>query len=156
MKNRILFSIAIASLFAPFVFATNQPYTKEADLERRAKLRIGVQKICPVSGKELSADKTSHTITDPESKETLYVCCEQCTKSKPKESYMETISENLAKAQKHCLVMKDNEISEKSKTAIIEGQRIYICCPPCTKKMTAAPEKYLSALDDLYEAALKK
>lgn len=156
MKRSTLSGIVIAAMLAPVVFAANPQHAKEADLERRAKLRIGVQKICPVSGRELDIEKTSYTVTDPETKENLYVCCQQCSQGKPKASYMETISENLAKAQKHCLVMKDNEITEKSKTAIIEGQRIYICCPPCTKKMAAAPDKYLAILDDLYESSLKK
>jgi len=41
-------------------------------------------------------------------------------------------------------------------TAIVEGHFVYVCCPPCVKKMTAAPEKFLAKLDDLYEASLKK
>jgi hypothetical protein len=70
--------------------------------------------------------------------------------------YLDKIRGNMAKAQGKCLVMTDNEISEKSKNGIIEGQFVYVCCPPCVKKMTASPEKFLAVLDDLYEASLKK
>ncbi len=52
--------------------------------------------------------------------------------------------------------MSDNEITERSKHGIVGGRFVYVCCPPCVKKMNAEAEKYLSALDDRYEAALKQ
>lgn len=144
--------------FVGFSFASET--RKESTEERRERLRIAVQEICPVSGKSLtdkSAGKTSPVKwTDPETKEVLYVCCKDCLQSKPDAKYLEKIRSNFAKAQSQCLVMTDNEVSEKSKHGIIAGHFVYVCCPPCVKKMTASPEKYLSKLDDLYEASLKK
>ncbi len=144
--------------FVGFSFASET--RKESTEERRDRLRIAVQEICPVSGKSLtdkSAGKTSPVKwTDPETKEVLYVCCKDCLQSKPDAKYLEKIRSNFAKAQSQCLVMTDNEVSEKSKHGIIAGHFVYVCCPPCVKKMTASPEKYLSKLDDLYEASLKK
>jgi len=144
--------------FVGFSFASET--RKESTEERRERLRIAVQEICPVSGKSLtdkSAGKTSPVKwTDPETKEVLYVCCKDCLQSKPDAKYLEKIRSNFAKAQSQCLVMTDNEVSEKSKHGIISGHFVYVCCPPCVKKMTASPEKYLSKLDDLYEASLKK
>ncbi|MCU0713813.1 MAG: hypothetical protein MUC43_17275 [Pirellula sp.] len=75
---------------------------------------------------------------------------------KPDAKYLDKIRANFAKAQGHCLVMTDNEVSEKSKHGIVEGHAVFVCCPPCIKKMAAAPEKFLAKLDDLYEASLKK
>jgi hypothetical protein len=129
---------------------------KESPEQRRERLRISVQAICPVSGESLTSHAKPVKMTDSESKEVLYVCCEDCLKSKPNAKYLDKIRGNFAKAQGHCLVMTDNEVSEKSKHGIVEGHAVFVCCPPCIKKMTAAPEKFLAKLDDLYEASLKK
>lgn len=129
---------------------------KESPEQRRERLRISVQAICPVSGESLTSHAKPVKMTDSESKEVLYVCCEACLKSKPNVKYLDKIRGNFAKAQGHCLVMTDNEVSEKSKHGIVEGHAVFVCCPPCIKKMTAAPEKFLAKLDDLYEASLKK
>ena len=129
---------------------------KESPEQRRERLRIAVQAICPVSGESLTSHAKPVKMTDSESKEVLYVCCEDCLKSKPNAKYLDKIRGNFAKAQGHCLVMTDNEVSEKSKHGIVEGHAVFVCCPPCIKKMTAAPEKFLAKLDDLYEASLKK
>jgi hypothetical protein len=115
-----------------------------------------VQAICPVSGESLTDHGEAVILTNPETKEGLYVCCEGCLKSKPVAKHLEKIRSNLAKAQGHCLVMAENGISVESKHGIIDGQFIYVCCPPCVKKMSAKPAMYLSMLDDLYEASLKK
>ena len=128
---------------------------KESPPQRRERLRIAVQAICPVSGESLTSHAKPVKMTDPETKEVLYVCCEDCLKSKSDAKYLDKIRSNFAKAQGHCLVMTDNEVSEKSKNGIVEGHLVYVCCPPCVKKMIAAPEKFLVKLDDLYEASLK-
>jgi hypothetical protein len=129
---------------------------KETAEQRRERLRIAVQAICPVSGESLTDHATPVKMTDAETKEVLYVCCKDCLKSKPDPKYLDKIRGNFAEAQGHCLVMTDNEVSEKSKHGIVEGHAVFVCCPPCIKKMTASPEKFLSKLDDLYEASLKK
>jgi hypothetical protein len=129
---------------------------KENPEQRRERLRFTVQAICPVSGESLTSHAKPVKMTAPETKEVLYVCCKDCLKSKPDAKYLDIIRSNFAKAQGHCLVMTDNEVSEKSKHGIVEGHAVFVCCPPCIKKMTAAPEKFLAMLDDLYEASLKK
>jgi hypothetical protein len=148
------FVIAVSVCLVGFSFA-DEPQ-KESSEQRRERLRISVQAICPVSGESLTSHAKPVKMTDPETKEILYVCCADCLKSKPDAKYLDKIRSNFAKAQGHCLVMTDNEVSEKSKHGIVEGHFVYVCCPPCVKKMTAAPEKFLAKLDDLYEASLKK
>lgn len=156
MMSRIskLFGFMATIVLVGFSFADDPQ--KESPEARRERLRIAVQAICPVSGEALTAHAKPVKMTDPETKEVLYVCCEECIKFKPDAKYLEKIRGNFAKAQGHCLVMTDNEVSEKSKHGIIKGHFVYVCCPPCVKKMTATPEKYLAALDDLYESSLKK
>lgn len=148
------FAVAASVALVGFSFADDPK--KESPEQRRERLRIAVQAICPVSGESLTGHAKPVKMTDPDTKEVLYVCCEDCLKAKPDAKYLDKIRGNFAKAQGKCLVMTENEISEKSKHGIVDGHFVYVCCPPCVKKMTAAPEKYLSALDNLYEASLKK
>jgi len=150
---------AFLAVFAAITFiglSIAEDSKNESSQQRRERLRIAVQAICPVSGESLTVQAKPVKMTDPETKEVLYVCCEVCLKSKPDSKYLDTIRGNFAKAQGHCLVMTDNAVSEKSKHGIVEGHFVYVCCPPCVKKMTASPEKFLAKLDDLYEASLKK
>lgn len=148
------FALAVTVVFIGFSHG-DEPM-KESPEQRRERLRIAVQAICPVSGESLTSPSNPVKMTDPETKEVLYVCCNNCLKSKPEPVHLGKIRENFAKAQGHCLVMVDNEVSEKSKLGIVEGHAVFVCCPPCIKKMTSAPEKFLAKLDDLYEASLKK
>ena len=148
------FAFAVSVVFIGFSFA-DEP-KKEGPEQRRERLRIAVQAICPVSGESLTSHAKPVKMTDTETKEVLYVCCADCLKSKPDAKYLDKIRGNFSKAQGNCLVMTDNEVSEKSKLGIVEGHAVFVCCPPCIKKMTAASEKFLVKLDDLYEASLKK
>jgi hypothetical protein len=147
-------ALAVTVVFVGFSLG-DEP-KKESPEQRRERLQIAVQAICPVSGESLTSHAKPVKMTDPETKEVLYVCCEDCLKSKPDAKHLDKIRANFAKAQGHCLVMTDNEVSEKSKMGIVEGHAVFVCCPPCIKKMTAAPEKFLAKLDDLYEASLKQ
>lgn len=156
MNSRIgtLIVLVVSLIFVGFTFA--DATKKESKEQRREHLRIAVQAICPVSGESLTGHANPVKMTNPDTKEVLYVCCEKCLQSKPDSKYVDKIRANFAKAQGHCLVMIDNEVSEKSKHGIVDGHCVLVCCPPCVKKMTAAPEKYLTKLDDAYEASLKK
>ncbi len=118
----------------------------------REKHRIAVQQICPVSGEKLGehGDPIQAKIGD----ETVYLCCRECLKGKVKPEHWATIHAHFAKAQGICPVMK-HELPKKPKWIIVEGQIIYVCCPPCTKKIAADPQKYLQAVDELYEAATR-
>jgi hypothetical protein len=154
-----MFKNSLLALLVVFTAATSsyaQTANDETSEQRRERLLIAVQAICPVSGESLADHAKPIKMTNPETNEVLYVCCEACLESKPNAKHIEKIRANFAKAQGHCLVMMDNEISAASKHGIIDGRFVYVCCPPCVKKMTADPAKFLSKLDDLYEASLKK
>lgn len=148
--------LTVFILLSSLGFIPAEDSTKETKEQRRERLRIAVQAICPVSGESLSGVAKPIPMTDPQTKEVLYVCCEECRKSKSETKYLEKIRSNFAKAQGKCLVMVDNDISAESKHGIIEGHFVYVCCPPCVKKMNLSAEKYLTELDNRYEASLKK
>lgn len=124
-------------------------------LSKRDSLRIAVQKICPISGQELPPGKLLPKWTDSTTKEELFVCCEKCVAGNPDSKHLEKIRSRQASAQSECLVM-ENEVSSESKSRIIAGYRVFVCCPPCFKKVEKAQEKYFSKLDELHERFLKK
>ena len=133
-------------------FAVGQPTTDRAqEQQQRDQLRIAVQEICPISGQKLGSMGTPVKVKVGE--ETVFLCCKGCMKQKIKPEHWATIHANAAKAQRICPVMK-HEISKNPKWTIVEGQVVYVCCPPCKKKVAADPQKYLRAVDALYAASL--
>ena len=118
----------------------------------RGDLRMAVQAICPVSGKPLGSMGTplKARIGD----EDLYLCCEACTQGKVERSHWATIHANFAKAQKTCPVM-EQDLPANPKWTVVNGQIVYVCCPPCTKKIQADPKTYLNKLDALYRTSIE-
>jgi hypothetical protein len=148
------FTICIL-LIATAMSVAAKPADEDGATSKRSSLRIAVQKICPISGRELPRDKKLPKWIDPATKEELYLCCDKCITNTPDSKHLETIRERQASAQGECLVM-ENEVSSDSKSQIIGGYRIFVCCPPCFKKVEKAQEKYFSKLDSLHEQFLKK
>jgi hypothetical protein len=142
-------------LCAVAVSMAAKPTDEEGTASKRDSLRIAVQKFCPVSGRELPKDQSLPTWTDTTTKEQLFVCCDKCVTGTPDPKHLEKIRERQALAQRECLVM-ENEVSSDSKSQIIGGYRIFVCCPPCFKKVEKAQDKYFSKLDALHEQFLKK
>ena len=130
-----------------------QQLQADGKLSQRDQLRIKAQQICPVSGQKLG--NHGQPIKVNVGKESVYLCCEGCLKSKVDPQHWSTIHGNFAKAQHMCPVMK-KELPQKPKWTIVDGRIVYVCCPPCTKKIAADPETYLSKVDELYAATLRK
>ncbi len=118
----------------------------------RDQLRSAVQEICPISGKKLGSMGTPIKAKVGES--TVFLCCKACLKGKVDPQHWATIHANIAKAQRICPVMK-HELPKNPKWTIVEGQIVYVCCPPCTKKIAADPKTYLQQVDGLYTASLQ-
>jgi len=114
--------------------------------------RIAVQKICPVSGQKLGAH--GKPVKAKIGEEIVFLCCKGCTKGKVGAEHWATIHANFAKAQGKCPVM-NKTLPNNPKWTIANGRIVYVCCPPCTKKITAAPDKYLKVVDGYYAAHLK-
>jgi hypothetical protein len=48
-----------------------------------------------------------------------------------------------------------HDLPDKPKWTIVEGQIVYVCCPPCTKKIAEDPQAVLRQIDELYLASLQ-
>jgi len=123
-------------------------------IAKRDQLRIAVQAICPISGAKLGEHGKPIKVAVGKQKEQIFLCCKGCLKKKIDAKHWATIHANIAKAQRVCTVM-GKPLPKKSKWTIVQGQIVYVCCPPCTKKIAADPKKYLKKVDELYTASLK-
>ncbi len=152
MKNaRMLFGLALI-VGAGQVTSGQAPSDRQKDQLRRDQLHIAVQVICPTSGEKLGAH--GQPIKVKVGKETVFLCCQGCLKQKINPQHWATIHTNFAKAQRICPVMK-HELPKNPKWTIVEGQIVYVCCPPCTKKIAADPKTFLRKVDELYTASLQ-
>lgn len=131
--------------------AQQTPAERAQEQQKRDQLRVAVQGICPVSGEKLGSMGAPIKVKVGE--ESIFMCCKGCLKQKIKPEHWGTIHANFAKAQGICPVMK-HDLPKKPKWTIVEGQIVYVCCPPCTKKINADPVTYLRAVDQLYAASL--
>ncbi len=122
------------------------------ELSERDQIHIAVQEICPVSGQKLGAHGTPVKVKVGE--EVVFFCCQACLQGKVSPQHWATIHANFAKAQRVCPVMK-KELPKNPKWTIIDGQIVYVCCPPCTEKIAANPQAYLNQIDELYTASLR-
>ncbi|MDC0936460.1 hypothetical protein OAS39_09240 [Pirellulales bacterium] len=132
--------------------AAEQP-TKEQ--VRREQLRIAVQEICPISGEKLGSMGDPIKVTIGEAKEEVYLCCKGCLKGRIDKEHWATIHNNIAAAQGKCPIMKKG-LPKKVKWTVVKGQLVYVCCPPCIKKIQADPKKSLAQVDEYYIAFLEK
>lgn len=131
----------------------DQLYTSHlAEPEGHDEIRIAVQKICPVMGEPLGSMGTP--IKVKVGKQELFLCCEACRTKKIDRNHWAAIHANFAKAQGVCPVM-EKPLPANAKWTLVNGQIIYVCCPPCIEKIDAAPEKYTKKLDSLYRNSLQ-
>jgi hypothetical protein len=123
------------------------------EVSRHDQIHIAVQEICPVSGQKLGDHGAPLKVKIGE--EALFVCCRGCLQGKQVDpQHWATIHANFAKAQRICPIMK-KELPANPKWTVVEGQIVYVCCPPCTEKIAAEPQKFLQQLDELYLASLQ-
>lgn len=102
---------------------------------------IKAQGICPVTGKPLgSMGKPIKVKVGAE--QVAFLCCKGCVGKKISAEHWSTIQQNLAAAQKVCLVM-GKPVDASMESVVIQGRKIFVCCPPCIEKIQATPAKYL-------------
>lgn len=121
---------------------------------KRDQLRAAVQEICPVSGNRLGEHGPPIKVTIGEQQQHIFFCCQACLKGKIDPQHWAKIHDNFAAAQRICPVM-GKPLPQNPKWTIVDGQVVYICCPPCSKKIAAEPETYLRKLDEAYTASLQ-
>ena len=120
------------------------------EVNKRDELKAAAQKICPVSGKELGSMGAPVKVKVGD--EEIFLCCQSCVKGKVDKQHWVTIHKNFAKAQGKCPVM-EADLPESPKWIVVKGQIIYICCPPCSKEISEAPDTYLEKIDTYYQAS---
>ena len=119
---------------------------EEAGLSKLEQLQIAVQKICPVSGSELGS--MGDPVKVQVGEEFAYLCCNGCKDQKINAEHWTTIQTRIAKAQVNCPIM-DKPVDSTMKSTVVNGQKIFVCCPPCIAKIEAEPE---AAIDKVHEA----
>jgi len=122
------------------------------ELSKHDQIHIAVQEICPISGQKLGEHGAPLKVKVGE--EIVFLCCQGCLQGKVNPQHWATIHANFAKAQRICPVMK-HELPNNPKWTIVEGQIVYVCCPPCTEKVAAEPKAFLQQIDELYLASLQ-
>ncbi len=121
----------------------------------RDQLRAAAQKICPVSGKKLGGHGSPIKVTVGSAKQQVFLCCKGCIQKKMDPKHWATIHANFAKAQGSCPIM-GKPLPKNPKWTVVEGQIVYVCCPPCIKKIAADPKTNLQKVDKLYAASLQQ
>ena len=152
--KRVRVIVALAVVFAVGPMLKAQGPSQETDGQAKSdQVRAAVQQICPMSGNKLG--EHGAPIKVKVGKEEVFLCCKGCLKSKNDAKHWATIHANFAKAQTQCPVMKKT-LPKSPKWTIVEGRIVYVCCPPCIKKIEADPKTYLKMVDTSNAASVKK
>ena len=151
---RMLFTVALIAGAVQIGRGHEPSADQKQEQHRRDQLHIAVQEICPVTGQKLGEHGPPIKVTVGKQKQVIFLCCKGCLTQKINPKHWATIHANMAKAQRICPVMK-KELPENPKWTIVDGQVVYVCCPPCTKKVAQNPTMYLQKIDELYAASLK-
>lgn len=148
--------LVVALLFAGLGQSAGAQEAGHSDRQPRTRdpLRIAVQEICPVSGQKLGAMGTPVKVEVGQEKEQIFLCCRGCVNKKIDPVHWATIHANIASAQAKCPVM-GKPLPKTHKWTVVEGQIVYLCCPPCAKKIEADPKTYLQKVDEFYAASLE-
>lgn len=107
-------------------------------------LLIAAQKICPVSGEDLRA--MGGPIKAKSGDQTVFLCCKGCLGKPISKENWAKVTANLASAQGRCPVM-NRPLPAGATSVVVNGRRVFVCCPPCTGKIQANPEKFLAVVD---------
>jgi len=143
---------AIALVAGVFQAARGEePSGRKEERPTSAQIRMAVQEICPVSGRKLGSHGTPVAVKIGE--EQVFLCWQGCATGRVNPAHWAAIHANFAKAQGICPVM-EHKLPAAPKWTIVQGQIVYVCCPPCIEKVKADPETYLKKVEDLYLASL--
>lgn len=155
MKKRTMtLAILLVLALCPIVWGADSQQTP-TNYSEHDQLRIAVQEICPVSGAKLGSMGDPVKVAIGEAKEEIFLCCAGCAKGKISPEHWATIHTNIARAQGKCPIMK-KDLPESAKWTVVGGELIYVCCPPCIKKINANPEAAISLVDTYYTAYLQE
>jgi YHS domain-containing protein len=132
-------------------------YQAHVDAGLRARsdhLHATAQGICPVSGQPLGSMGSPVKVRVGD-QEQAFLCCQSCVGKKIDAAHWQTIQQNLAKAQGTCPVM-GKPVDATMESTVVNGRKIFVCCPPCIEKIQADPEAYVAKLDEQIVASTGK
>lgn len=133
-------AVCVAGMFLSFTaFADDETLKGDA-------LLVAAQKICPVSGEDLRS--MGGPIKAKSGDQTIFLCCKGCVGKPISKENWAKVTANLAAAQGRCPVM-NRPLPQGAASTVVNGRRVFVCCPPCTGKIQANPEKYLSIVDEI-------
>ena len=144
-KMTFVAALAVASMLAGSVLATAQEQAApNGDSQQLEKLLVQAQKICPVSGKDLTS--MGGPVKATTGGQTVYLCCKGCLQRDNDRGHWNQIQANMIAAQGKCPVM-GKPLPKDAKSVVVKGRRVFVCCPPCTEKVAADADKYLSVVN---------
>ncbi len=126
----------------------NARYAAFVEAERQAhsdQMHMAAQGICPVSGQQLGSMGEPVKVRVGEN-EVAFLCCQGCVDKQISAEHWATIQANLAKAQGTCPVM-GKPVDAGMKSTVVNGRKIFVCCPPCIQKINADPVTFVAKLD---------
>ena len=144
-------SVTTILLFLMMTTLVSANETKSPDLSVRDQNRVAVQGICPISGQKLGRHGVPVKVKVGELE--IFICCKPCLKKKIDPKYWSAIHKNILVAQETCPVMK-HKLPKNPAWTIVDGQIIFVCCPPCKDDIAAEPKGFLRKVDDLYRKSL--
>ena len=131
---------------------TEQQATK-SNLTDHDRLQIAVQKICPVSGGELGS--MGEPIKVKVGEQVAYLCCKGCQGKKLNANHWTTIQQRIAAAQGICPIM-EKPVDATMKSTVVNGQQVFVCCPPCIPKIEADAQGSLAKVNSYYTTFIAK
>lgn len=126
---------------------------KRANLTDADKIAIAVQQTCPVSGKELGS--MGDPIKVKVGEQVAFLCCKGCQGKQIDADHWATIQKRMAKAQGICPIM-EKPVDSTMKSTIVNGQKIFVCCPPCIPKIEGDPKTSIEKVIAAYTKFISK
>jgi hypothetical protein len=150
--KRFMTLLGLASLFAISNSLTAQTNDDAKTLTDADRLQMQVQKICPISGEDLGS--MGKPLKAKMGEQDVYLCCKGCVGKQAGAEHWQKIQDNLAKAQGTCPIM-GKPVTSKLKSTVVNGQQVFVCCPPCIEKIKADPEAALKKINASYTTYLE-
>lgn len=133
--------------------ATQDSPEAKVNLTTADQLQIKVQEICPVTGESLGS--MGQPIKVKVGQQTAFLCCKGCQGKDIDADHWSKIQKNIAEAQGTCPIM-GKPVDASMKSTIVDGQKIFVCCPPCIEKINADPKPNLEKVQSQYKKHVAK
>lgn len=144
--KRTHWNAALSAVFAGLILPAVVLAQENGQPTKSDDLLVVAQKICPVSGGDLRA--MGGPVKAKSGETTIFLCCEGCLGKPVSKENWAKVTANLAAAQGRCPVM-NRPLPKNATSTVVNGRMIFVCCPPCTKKIQADSAKYVAKVDGL-------